>query len=350
MNSLSVIRGSTTVFLCVGRFSTRGLVLITIAMITSAGLVSAQSAENQAAAPATISSLSVTPSSPAPSSGMEPVGIESSNIEPAGVPTDVVDPAVDPVNLLPDLRALPTKKTSLVGGTIQKVDRIKDELTVQLFGGGKMKIRFDPRTHIYNEGSEASTSDLRPGERVYVDTILNGSSIFARNIRMKISAGGESQGAVIGYSDINSAHSNAGDKGELVLRDALSPQPLKLRVTDQTRVVDGNGHVGRTGSLLPGTLVNVKFGKQHDGRAIALEVSILATPGANLTFVGRVTGLDLSSGLLTLTSSTDGKSYDIYLDPSTIDAKDKLQRAADVTVLTLFDGRRYVAQSVTVND
>jgi hypothetical protein len=191
---------------------------------------------------------------------------------------------------------------------------------------------------------------LRVGERVYVDTVLNGSWIFARNIRLKTTAGGESQGAVISYHDAYHGTNNSSDGGELLLRDALSPQPLKLRVTSQTRFIDNNGHTGAASTLIPGTLVSVKFGKQQEGRATAQEVSILAIPGTNLTFVGRVTGLDLSSGLLTLTSSTDGKSYDIYLNPSTIEAKDKLQRAADITVLTLFDGHRYVAHSITVND
>ena len=92
----------------------------------------------------------------------------------------------------------------------------------------------------------------------------------------------------------------------------------------------------------------VKFGSQQDGRDVAREVSVLAVPGASFTFAGRVTGLDLRLGLLTLTSATDNKTYEIYFDPSVIE-DDNLRRASDVTVLTRFDGNHYVARSVTVN-
>jgi hypothetical protein len=51
---------------------------------------------------------------------------------------------------------------------------------------------------------------------------------------------------------------------------------------------------------------------------------------------------------MVLTSSTDHKTYEIYLDPSvTID--DSVRPSVDVTVLTRFQENRYVARSVTVN-
>jgi hypothetical protein len=252
---------------------------------------------------------------------------------------DIHDTTIDPASLLPDLVSLPFKKTTLIGGTIDKLDRVRDQFTVRIFGGGKMKIFFDPRTHIYRDGNDVSASELRAGDRVYVDTILNGSVVFARNIRLKTAAGGESQGFVVSYRS---------DNGELMLRDALSPKPLKLKLTPQTRLSD-NGHSVAATELIPGTLVTVSFGSQQDGRALAREISILAIPGSNFTFVGKVTGLDLSSSLLTLISATDGKSYEIFLDPSEVGAKNSLRQDADVTVLTQFDGHRYVAKNLTVN-
>ncbi|HEX4424397.1 MAG TPA: hypothetical protein VH079_03290, partial [Terriglobales bacterium] len=60
-------------------------------------------------------------------------------------------------------------------------------------------------------------------------------------------------------------------------------------------------------------------------------------------------GLDLRAGLLVLKNATDGKSYDIYLDPATVAVNDKLQLASEVIVLTRFDGTRYVASSLTMN-
>jgi len=297
------------------------------------------SAESPSADRSSADPSSTDPSSGASSNGGTSMG-PSPTIEPgtnvsadAGIP----DIAVDAASLLPALPALAHTKVSLIGGTIYKLDRVRDEFTIQIFGGGKMKVYFDPRTHIYNDAGEASVADLRKGDRVSIDTVLDGSTVFARNIRLKSTADGATQGIVVGYRE---------DKGELTVRDALSPVPLKLHVTDKTRVLDHDRAVSAD-SLLRGTLVTVKFASQKDGRGFAQEISVLASPGASFTFVGHVTALDLSSGLLVLTSATDGKTYEIYLNPFV--AADNLRQSADVTVLTRFEGNRYVAQSLTVN-
>src|ERR1700733_1025055 len=98
---------------------------------------------------------------------------------------DDTDTAVDPASLLPDLPSLPPAKASLIGGTIERLDRVRDQLTVHVFGGSKMRVYFDTRTRIYRDGVEASASDLHQGDRISVDTILDGSLVFARNIRLK---------------------------------------------------------------------------------------------------------------------------------------------------------------------
>jgi len=247
------------------------------------------------------------------------------------------DARVNPASLLPALPTLPRTKVSLIGGTVYKLDRIRDQFTIQIFGGGKMKIYFDPRTHIYNDGGEASVAELRRGDRVSIDTVLDGGTVFARTIRLKGAGGGEGQGIVVSYRE---------DKGELQIRDALSPVPLKLHLTSKTRVTD-HGKPASANSLMHGTLVSVTFGSAKDGRAVAYEVSVLATPGASFTFVGQISALDLSTGLLVLTSATDGKTYEIYLDPSL--SGENLRQSSQVTVNTRFDGSRYVAQKLTVN-
>jgi hypothetical protein len=256
----------------------------------------------------------------------------------APISTDTPDIVVDPASLLPDLPTLPPRKASLIGGTIQKVDRVRDQFTVQVFGGGKMKILFDPRTQILQGDVKAFGSDLHPGDRVYVDTILDGSAIFARNIRVaNATSGGTSQGVVNSYR---------ADKGELVLRDLLSPDPVKLHVTSRTQVVQGD-HAASALQLVPGTLVNVTFAAQKDGRD-ARQISILAVPGSDFTFAGQVVSLDLHIGLLVLLSATDHKTYEIYLDPSVISVDDGLRAGAEVTTTAKFDGTRYVARNVTV--
>jgi hypothetical protein len=100
---------------------------------------------------------------------------------------------------------------------------------------------------------------------------------------------------------------------------------------------------------MPGTLVAIKFGPQQNGGDVAQELSVLAVPGSSFTFAGRITSLDLRLGVLVLDSSTNHKTYEIYFDPSVLASNDKLREASDVTVITRFDGNRYVARTLTVN-
>lgn len=248
------------------------------------------------------------------------------------------DTSIDPASLLPDPTPLPRANASLIGGSIEKLDRVRDRLTLRVFGGGKMTFAFDPRTHIYLGGATASASDLHQGDRVSVDTQLDGSVVFAKTIRIhSATPAGESQGAVVSYR---------GD--ELVLRDLLSPRPLKIRLTSQTRLVKGD-HAASPADIVPGTLVAVKFGPQRNGSDTASEVSVLAVPGASFAFSGRITALDLRLGLLILNSSTDRKTYEVYFDPSVSGIDGNLREGDDVMVMTRFEGNRYVARSVTVN-
>jgi len=297
-----------------------------------------QSGGSQPVAPQSISSESVVSPSVVSPSVVSPSAVTTSSITPVLAPDRAdADIVVDPASLLPDLPALPRSKASLIGGSIEKVDHIRDQLTLQIFGGGKMKVAFDPRTHIVQGSTQASALDLQPGDRVYVDTILDGSTIFARNIRLATSGSvGKSQGVVISYQ---------GD--ELVLRDTLSPDPVKLHFTSGTKIVQ-DGHSAFANQLIPGTLINVDFTAQKSNREVQ-QISILAVPGTDFTFAGRVISLDLHIGLLVLQSANDHKTYEIYLDPSVITVDDRLRAGADVSAVANFDGSRYVARNLTVN-
>src|ERR1700683_2720416 len=70
---------------------------------------------------------------------------------------------------LPDLLPQPKVNATLMGGALFKVDRVRDQLTLNLFGGGRTRILFDSRTHVYRDGAVASLGDLQNGARVYVD-------------------------------------------------------------------------------------------------------------------------------------------------------------------------------------
>ncbi len=253
-------------------------------------------------------------------------------------PSDNAEIALDPASLLPDLPSLSPSKATLVGGTVEKLDRVQDRVTLQVFGGGKMKIVFDPRTRIDRDGVPVSAADLRPGQRIYVDTVLDGSTVFARNIHLKSAAPtGESRGVIVSYR-----------RGELTMRDQLSPHSVKVRLSPSTRIIKGDKNTS-VSDLVPGTLIAVKFGAQQDGRDLAQEVAVLAVPGSSFTFAGEVINLDLRTGLLVLASSTDRKTYEIYLDQSAGTVDDNLRQGANVSVVARFDGDRYVSRSVTIS-
>lgn len=303
------------------------------ACLTLGGVLLSSSAYAQASAdPAT--SAMVTPKSE-PSS--------APNIEPAkpSITEESADPsvAVDPASLLPDLPPVPKANATLIGGTVEKLDRVRDRVIVRPFGGGKMTVLFDPRTVVYRGEKEGTVADLQEGQRVYLDTILDGNTVFARAIRLNAPrATGESQGVVLKYRS---------DRNELTIRDSMSPNPIRIRVNSATKFVQGDRVVSAS-TLVPGTLVSIRFAAEGDGHSTASEISLLATPGTRYTFTGQVVHIDLRSGLLVLNSSTDHKTYEVYLDPS-ITPDENLHPGVTVTVITNFDGSRYLARNMTIN-
>lgn len=259
---------------------------------------------------------------------------------PASAPDNSTDADIvaDPASLLPDLPPIPRAKATLVGGTVERLDRVRDQVTVQVFGGGRTNVLFDPRTHVYRGGRETTIADLKVGERIYLETILDGNTVFARTVRLKTAqALGESQGVVLNYSP---------DQSELTLRDSISPTPVRVRLNSSTRLVQGD-HAVSAGTLTVGSLVTVKFGSEGNGHDVAQEISILALPGTGYTFAGQVMHIDLRTGLLAIHSSTDRKTYEVYLDPAA-PPDDNLHAGSVVTVLANFEGSRYVARSVKI--
>jgi hypothetical protein len=274
--------------------------------------------------------------SPSPENNIKPEPVASSS---ATTDKDDKDIVADPASLLPDVPKIPSAKATLIGGVIERIDHVRDRLTVRVFGGGRMNVLFDPRSRIYRGTAQASISDLHEGERVYLDTMLDGNTIFARNIHLSTApALGETQGLVLNYR---------ADRDELTIRDVISPTPIKLRMDSSTRLTQ-NGRVVSASTLLPGSLIAVRFAPESGSREKASDISILASPGVRYTFAGQVAHLDLRTGLIVLYSSTDRKTYEIYLDPS-LAIDDKLQTGAVVTAVTSLDGSRYVAHSVTVD-
>jgi hypothetical protein len=247
--------------------------------------------------------------------------------------TDGHDPILDPA-------PMPRTTTTLVGGTITGVDRMRNRLTLHVFGGNRWTVNFDERTHIFHNGRETTQMALKKGERVYVDTQLdnNKHDIFARNIRVGVAElPADADGQIIA---IDTKHN------ELTLRDTLNSVPVRFAVDPQTRISNGQTPAAFK-DVKPGTLVHVRFAASSPNRGLAREVSIIAVPGSTFTFSGKVTFLDLHRGLLAVQNNTDDKNYEIHFAPSAVANRNELGVGRDVLVRATFEGARYMAQSVS---
>jgi hypothetical protein len=248
-------------------------------------------------------------------------------------PADSNDPLLQPP-------PLPPGKPTLIGGTITRIDKVRDTLTLKPFGGGAIKVFFDDRTHIFRDGIEATVLSLRKGDRVYVDTILNGPRVFARNIRMGNGDRlADARGQILAYD---------ARKRRLQMRDSPTAEPVAFRVTGDTvirQIAEAPG--AGTSELVAGSLVVVRFSPAGPNQDTAREVDVYAVPGSVFTFAGTVTFLNLAHGVVALQQRSDDQNYEIMLERGA-DRYTNLTQGAEVTIRALFDGERYLAQSIEV--
>ncbi len=246
----------------------------------------------------------------------------------------------------PDLPPVPRGNSTVIGGAIHAVDRVRDQFTLNVYGGQTLKVLFDQRTKVYRDGVKSSLHDLRAGDHVSVETVLDGTAVFARSIHLLSGAPeGECQGQVMSYDP---------SSRELTVRDALSRRPVRLRVPAGTAIVR-QGQAASTSAdtassdLAAGTLISARFQSDNRGHGVASQIAILATPGTAFVFVGNVVFLDLRSGLLVLVDPRDDKRYEISFDSDRLPMSRDLHEGADVSLTADFDGSRYVARAITIN-
>jgi hypothetical protein len=256
------------------------------------------------------------------------------------------DSETDPIpGDMPALPSAPQGKSTVIGGEIRKVDRVRDQFTLAVFGGRPIKILFDARTQLYRDGIKLAPGDLHPGECASVETLLDETNVFALSVRMlSRPPEGDFQGQVLHY--------NPGT-GEVTISGTLSHEPITLLVPAGTPVLRNEQAVfssapSGSSDLVAGALISIKFESNHQGRGAATQITILATPGSTFVFNGNVSFLDLHSGRLILVNVRDDKSYQIVFDPAHFPMSRHFHQGDRVTVTANFDGARYVASSMTV--
>ena len=134
--------------------------------------------------------------------------------------------------------------------------------------------------------------------------------------------------------------------GELTLRDTINSVPVHFAVDQDTRISNGQTPAVFK-DVRPGTLVHVRFAAERPNRGLAREISIVAAPGSNFTFAGKITYLDLHRGLLAIQNSNDDKNYEIHFVPSRTEARN-LGVGTEVRIIATFEGTQYTAQSINV--
>jgi hypothetical protein len=243
-------------------------------------------------------------------------------------------------DLSPDLPPLPQTHASLIGGIVTRVDPVRERMTLRAFGGRDVTVNFDVRTCVARGNTLASLRDLRPGTRVYADTILSDGHIFAKALRLTTDAAlGETQGQVTGYDP---------DKRILRIRDAISARGFDVMVTGSTEIRAGGQSV-QAGDLRSGALVRVVFKSAVEGTNLAEKIDVLAQPGGEFRFSGRILSLDLRNGYMTLVEPDSQNTFEVALDFVPASARGQLREGADVVVQARFDGSKYQARSVELS-
>lgn len=278
--------------------------------------------------------------SPATASSGTGGAAAATQMPPQGTPAGSANEQDDNYDPLLAPPPLPKGKVTLIGGTVRHIDQIRNKLALQAFGGGTYKFNFDERTHIYRDGTEVTQLAIHPGERAYVDSMLDSGKLFARNIHIETTT--EPASASGQLMEYDSRH------GIMVLRDSLSSQPVSFRVTPTTAIRQHDSSPGTASDFKPGALIAVKFAPDRADRGVAREISIIAEPGNVFTFSGPISFLDLHSGVLAVNNKTDNRIYDIHFDQAKTPVTDEWKVGAPVTIQAKFDANGYTADSVTV--
>ena len=257
------------------------------------------------------------------------------NSQPPGTPPASAAAERENYDPLLDLPPLPRNQVTLIGGTVVRLDEIMNRMVVQPFGGKqKMNVAFDTRTHFYQDGKAITEREIKQGQRIYLDTMLNGNKVFAKTIWIQTAVeSGVGQGQIIDFDD---------GKQVLTVRDELSSQPLKMRLSSGVVIRKGEQPASKS-DLVQGALVALTFGPQREVQ----QVTVLATPGTAFTFSGRVTYVDMSRKMIAIDNRSDRKKYDVSVNAIPQSVLRQVREGSEISLSAVFDGNQYDARSLT---
>ncbi len=93
----------------------------------------------------------------------------------------------------------------------------------------------------------------------------------------------------------------------------------------------------------------MNFDADEKGRAVANRVTVLAMPGSDFAFSGKLSSLDMHSGILVILDPRDQKSYQISFDPARLPVTRTLHVGDQVRVTAAYSGSHYIAIDLMAN-
>jgi hypothetical protein len=245
---------------------------------------------------------------------------------------------------VPPVPALPTGRSTALGGEIQDIDPVLDRFTLRIYGQKPTKVFFDARTQLFRDGKRVALRELHPSEHASVQTMLDGSKIFAVSIHLRSqSTSGDYEGRVLAFNPVS---------GELTIGSSAADRPLTITVPPNTNF-SRKGQIAfasvQSGpaDLQRGSLVSVTFDSDNRGHAVANQISVLATPGAQFVFGGDLTTIDIHAGLLALVDPSDEHSYQVHFNSASFPFTQTLRVGQKVRVAVEYDGTHYQARDIS---
>lgn len=245
------------------------------------------------------------------------------------------------------LPPIPKGKSTVLGGQIAEVDPVRDQFMLKVFGGHTVKILFDERTQVYRNGKKITVLDLHPEDHASVETLLDGTKIFAVRIHTLSS---------LPEDDFKGQVSNYNAKtGDLTILTDASHDLMTLNVPAGIPIENINQDGVSTQQNGPidlprGTVVDVKFKGGRGGRGVVTNIHVLAAPGSTFVFTGKLSSLDIPGARFVVVDPRDDQAYPMTFDPSMAASMSKLHVGASVKVTTTFDGSRYIAKAIKTQE